>query len=252
MLNHILDILSKAGEDDSNIRPTELYNEGWLLRLTLSAAQAGQLHQREFELFADSTWFCEALLPTQFKAKRGGDNLAETRTHADAAVGHIKVGSKGKADLTLQKDPTQLCIFEAKMYSRLAPGTTNFQDYNQAARNVACIAELISTQQAHVSAFQHLAFYVLTPADASTNHETHEYLKKNRIEEAVRRRVEAYRGRDDYEAKNTWFEECFMPTLKRIEIALLHWEHVVQENPDLIAFLDKCRMLNSKSKDREA
>ncbi len=64
MLEGVSTILETAGGDSSRLRPTELYNEGWMLRLILDWAEthATRAHPLFFERGA--RWFSEALLPS--------------------------------------------------------------------------------------------------------------------------------------------------------------------------------------------
>ncbi len=55
-------------------------------------------------------------------------------------------------------------VLEAKMFGNLSAGVKNASYFNQAARNVACIAELLKRPGRPVTEFKALGFYVLAPA----------------------------------------------------------------------------------------
>jgi len=75
----ILQILRDADTEATVIPATELYNEGWMLRLVLSAA-AETVSCLPFSFSPGSKWFSEARLPSFFLARSRGDPLSETHT----------------------------------------------------------------------------------------------------------------------------------------------------------------------------
>jgi hypothetical protein len=109
-LNIITDLIEAFDHDNPNFRPTEIYNENWLLKAFLHQASEAELRNSTFSFTKGSTWFSEALLPTAFRARYRGDHLAETRTNADGVIGHILIGKKGKADLRLLPDARQFVV----------------------------------------------------------------------------------------------------------------------------------------------
>jgi len=127
----------------------------------LSAAARGvRCLPDAFELGA--RWFSEALLYTPFAARSRGDRLAESVTHADGVIGHRSAGAAVRACTSL-RDATQFVIIEAKMFSGLSTGTTRAPEYDQAARNVACLARALSTNHYLLESYRSLGFWVLAP-----------------------------------------------------------------------------------------
>ena len=110
-----------------------------------------------------STWFSEVLLPTAFKARFQGDPLSEARTNADGVIGQIRIGAKAKTHLELEPHPTQFTVAESKVGRPLSKGTSNARYFDQAARNVACMAEVIARAGKEPSGFDRLEFVVLAP-----------------------------------------------------------------------------------------
>ena len=49
-------------------------------------------------------------------------------------------------------------VIEAKMFSKLSPGVTNAKYFNQAARNVACMAEIANRAGIDPASFEDIAF----------------------------------------------------------------------------------------------
>ena len=124
-LESIQEMLRTAATDQPLFPPTLLYNEGWLLRLVLDWFARHSVQDQLLSFAADANWFSEALLPSPFLARNRGDQLAESWTHADGVVGHFLIGEKGRADLSLETEASQLLVLEAKMFSTLSSGVTH-------------------------------------------------------------------------------------------------------------------------------
>ena len=75
--------------------------------------------------------------------------MGQGRTHVDGVIGHIQVGDKDKAGLTLRHDAEQFVVLEAKLFSPLSAGVRRAATFDQAARNVACIAEVLFRAHRH-------------------------------------------------------------------------------------------------------
>ena len=161
MFNQIINMLKASNTDDGVIPPTEVYNEGWMLRLILDwfSRQATSGHQLSFEKGA--RWYSEILLPSQFLPRFQTDPQAESHTHADGVIGHFAVGRSGKGDIHLHPDARQFVVIEAKIFSDLSKGIKNFKNYDQAARTTACIAETLSIRQRPVTDISKLGFYII-------------------------------------------------------------------------------------------
>src|SRR5882724_4604265 len=84
----LIELLEAAGTESSWIPATQLYNEGWLLRLLLSAASKG-IDCFPFRFQQGARWFSEARLFSAFGARNLGDPDAERTTQADAVVGQF-------------------------------------------------------------------------------------------------------------------------------------------------------------------
>lgn len=245
MHTDIQEILSRCGSKDSVLPPTEVYNEGWMLRLVLNLfdRQRGFHHQLAFE--PEATWYSEALLPSRFLPTKRGDSLAESFTHADGVIGHFKVDSGLRGDASLLPRPSQFIVTEAKLGSSLSAGTKNAPSYDQAARNVSCMAHMLGTAAVQPSSVKRLAFYVLAPHSQIESGVFGELVTKPSIEAKVARRVADYKGKHD-----EWFESVFLPTLQQIELGILSWETVLAAIPDaqqrdaLLEFYNRCLEFN--------
>ena len=118
------ELISSFDPDNPNFRPTEIYQESWLIKLVLQQASTIDDVDHSLGFLPGSTWYSESQLPTAFKARRRGDPLAESRTNADCVIGNIIVGRKAEVDLELVRDTRQLTVIEAKIGSELSSGTS--------------------------------------------------------------------------------------------------------------------------------
>jgi hypothetical protein len=183
-------MLRAASGERPPFPPTLLYNEGWLLRLVLDWFSRHEVEGHPLSFAAGARWFSEALLPSAFLARHRGDRLAESWTHADGVVGHFLIGEGGKADLTPLPGATQLLVVEAKLFSGLSPGVAHAGYYDQAARTVACMAEVLRRAARHPSTMTGLGFYVLAPASQIESGVFARAMAKGLLLEKVRERVE--------------------------------------------------------------
>ena len=241
-------LIDAAGNEPQRFPPTLVYSEGWMLRLVLQWFSGREEPGHPLAFHAGATWFSEALLPSPFRSRHRGDRRAEARTHADGVLGHFTIGSAAKADARLLPEAEQLVITEAKIHSPLSGGTRNAPTYDQAARNVACIAELLSRVSRRPNELETLAFYVIAPQQHINEGGISAKLQKPSIEEAVRLRALAFSPELD-----RWFHEWFLATLKSMTIMPLSWEALIQdvESQDkatgqgLRTFYEKCLKYNS-------
>jgi hypothetical protein len=228
MLNQIMGIyqsLEGIDEQKNYILPTELYNEGWMLKLVLKWFGNHRNIEYKISMNQNSNWFSEALLPSKFLAMSKGDKLAEGYTNADGIYGDFFIGDKGKGDVALNHDCKQFVVTEAKMYSKYAPKVSNVPGYNQAARNVACMCYLVSRTNLTL---EDIGFYTFLPMEQIENEKTFEqYSDINHIKNTVLNRVNLYKGREDYDDKKTWYENDFLPFCDHIKIKLISWEEII-------------------------
>ena len=243
MFDRMTELLQRIDAPHSPLRPTALYNEGWLLKLVLDWCSARAPLSHPFAFFPNARWFSEALLPSHFLATSRGDALAESWTHTDGTIGHVQVGTMGKPDLHLEKDATQLVVVEAKMFSGLSAGTKTAPGFDQAARTVACMAELLARAERHPDKLQRLAFYVVAPAEQIERKVFGDLVKKESIHKKVAARVQAYEGRH-----NEWFHCWFEPTLARTRVDILPWEWVLPRSQEYRSFYENCLKYNRELK----
>ena len=232
-----LNLVSSIDSEKPNFPPTILYNEGWLLRLVVDWFSTSEIRDHPLSFPKDGHWFSEARLPSAFLPRFKGDPLAESHTNADGVIGHFTIGTKGKTDLELTPDATHFVVLEAKLYSGLSKGVKNARYYDQAARSIACIAEVLRQANRKVDSFSSLGFYVLAPKDQIKSRTFSSHLDKKSIKDKVRRRIKPYDRELD-----EWFKDWFTPTLDVIDIQSISWESeldVIRENDPKIGGLLK-------------
>ena len=172
---------------------------------------------------------------------------------ADGVVGHLAIGSGALANVSLTKGALQFVVTEAKMFSPLSQGVTHARDFDQAARNVACIAQVLSVANRPPRELQSLGFFVIAPVEQIDKKRLFDrQLAKSSIGEKVSRRVAQYASSPDHDRKVQWFHQWFEPTLERIRIEAIPWEEIVRFieandarfGPELSAFYNQCCKFN--------
>jgi hypothetical protein len=230
-----------------------------MLRIILDwfSQQVSNKHPLSFS--KDARWYSEILLPSPFLPRFRKDRLAESYTHADGAIGHFTIGLSGKGDINLSPTAKQLVIIEAKMFSRLSGGIKNFKNYDQATRNVACIAEILNKSNVTIQDIPILGFYVIAPEKQLELEPTfHTYLSKDNIKHKVSERVQAYRGEKEEDQKIKWYESQFLPLIQKIDVDALSWEQIIEYvisidkdfGAQLKDFYSKCIKYNQPSADK--
>jgi hypothetical protein len=249
----IYKMLCIAHSDDRKFPATIFYNEGWLLRLVLDWFSRQPVVGHPLDFSSGARWFSEALLPSQFLPRVRGDRLAEGWTHADGIIGHITIGNGALANAALAKDASQFIVTEAKLFAPLSPGVTNARDFDQAARNVACIAEMLCRAERRPERLSSLGFFVLAPAERiDARNLFNPLLSKESINEKVTRRVSQYAGSPEGQRKAQWFRNWFTPALEHIKVSAISWEEIIKAirgkdacfGARLSSFYDECRQFN--------
>jgi len=221
-IDRIRKLLESCTTENPSFPPTLIYNEGWLLRLVLDWFLTHNVPNHLLDFHANAKWFSEALLPSAFLARFRGDPLAESWTHADGVIGHFTIGKDRKTDLSLLEDAKQLVILEAKMFSGLSSGVSNANYYDQAARNVACVAEVFHRAKASPRSLSNIGFYVLAPLSQIEKGVFAKAINRESIKNKVDKRVKDYSG-----TKDQWYSDWFLPTFQQIEIMEISWEEII-------------------------
>ena len=252
VMGRIRHLLEVCGTEGRSFPPTVLYNEGWLLRLVLDWFSTHRVMGHGLDFHDESRWYSEALVPSPFLATRRPDPLAEGWTHADAAVGHFDIGQEGKGDLKLRSEAHQLVIVEAKMLAGLSPGVTNARYYDQAARTVACMAEVLARGRRSPTEVSRLGYCVLAPQEQIRDGTFDKWVNKKSVGTKVERRVSDWVVEHD-DGKRQWHAEWFEPMLEMTRLRVLSWEetigtisdHDVESGDAIGAFYGECLKFNS-------
>ena len=131
-------------------------------------------------------WYSEGLLSSPFLPRSRTDTLAEGYTHADMALGEFDVDASNRGDISIKSSEGTFGVIEAKMGSRLSTGTKNAPSYNQASRNVACIAfNTLSTNH-------NIFFFVVAPEQKIEEHEIRQQVDLKVILEKISNRFDSY------------------------------------------------------------
>jgi len=162
-IERIATLFERCGGPEKNFPPTDLYNEGWMLRLVLDWLSFNPGIDHDLAFATTDKWYSEALIPSAFLPRVRGDKLAESWTHADGVIGDFVIGANREGDLSLAEGASRILVTEAKMFSKLSSGVKNASYFNQAARNVACIAEVICRAQISPSSLEKIGFFVIAP-----------------------------------------------------------------------------------------
>ena len=166
-----------CGDDGTPIARSEVYNETWLLRMVLSCIHdyRGSFNGCKEKIrdtllrIKDAVcvrWISEGGLQPTLKK--------EGTTWTDAIVGSVRIyddidneiDSETKRGILLNCNDKRVgvVVIEAKVGSKLSEGTRNYPDYNQAARNIACLAKLVMHEPEDF--IRKCAFIVFGPRDA--------------------------------------------------------------------------------------
>jgi len=251
----IVAMLTDAHSPGRHFPATLLYNEGWMLRLVLDWFASQPQHEHPLSFSPEATWFSEALLPSQFFASRRGDPLAEGWTHADGVIGHVTIGDGALANTKLKPDATQFIVTEAKLSSPLSPGVKNAPDYDQAARNVACMAQVLNESGRAPADTASIGFFVLAPESQIAAGVFAREMTKASIQGRVEQRINAYDDSEIRSKKLAWYDKTFMPLLSVMSVRCLSWEsiiaHMIRVDPPtgnaLSEFYNLCLRFNEKS-----
>jgi hypothetical protein len=235
---------------------TVFYNEGWLLRFVLDWFSRNRLEGNTLNFAEGARWYSEALLPSQFRPRNKSDPLAEGWTHADGVVGHVRIGDTAIANTTLADNASQFLVTEAKLFSPLSPRVKNAAYFDQAARTVACIAQVLSKAKSSEAKhrpehFSSLGFFVIAPQEQIRANVFRAKISSESIQSKVRKRVSEYPFPARKE-KERWLQDWFVPTLLRMKVGCIAWEDIIRSirtkdanfGSELSDFYEKCLCFN--------
>jgi hypothetical protein len=243
-LINILKSCESKDREQHHFPITEVFNEGWMLRLVLDVLQTVDVPGHPLNFLYGATWYSEARLRPPFlrkpkKALPGGekDSLGEGYTNADGVIGHFtfRKGTKAGLQLTKGEGPRQFIVVEAKMFSGLSSGTTNAPSYNQAARTIACMAEIIRQSGTSLDCLESVGFFVVAPKEKlqqSGKNSLRTYVAHDAIKNAIDQRMADYEAAFRSDKQLYEWKDGVDRLLERLNeenrLALLSWEAVIK------------------------
>lgn len=235
-------------EDGKEIPPiarSEVYNETWMLRLTLALLHDSERDfskikdekkQKALELLWDAlqrNWISEGGLKPAFDK--------EGTTWVDAILGDVTLEEdKSKRGVKVDLSPADshvVVVVEAKMGSALDSDITNSSNYDQAARNIACLAKLVENWEA---LSKKSAFLVFAPKQKLDEWERKKKSVKTLIDnawEVIAAQGRTHQWKDDDNFKNA-------VKYVRDNSTGISWEEVIKSVNCKEGIVDLCKFYN--------
>lgn len=201
------------------INPTILYNEGWMIRLLVKHSIKENIIIEGIKFKGINNWTSEALISSPFIE---APKLREGYTHVDIAIGDFEVDYEISGKLILNS-PKLFGVIEAKMKSNLNPGTSNFKKYNQASRNVACIAKNLLGSDCKSY------FIVVAPKVMIEKNKINDQIDKKTILEQVEKRFDVYD--DSFKTKESYSK--IIDNINKMTIISLSYEEWINKFTNL-------------------
>ena len=245
----VIRLLEQLDTNSRTMPPTLLYNEGWMLRLVLNAGVSG-LIPGDFP--QKSRWYSEAQLRTPFGRDKGAKY--EGNTHADGVIGDFLDTSDTESGLNLASDSKCFLVIEAKMYSPLSSGTKHAPGYDQAARNVACMARTLQRAGCQPKFMSTVGFCVIAPQSQIDSGIFDAPMSPQSIRDRVSNRIQQFTGASHDELIR-WQTDWFLPLVAKMEsqsLKCLSWEHLIEQisstdastGKEIGDFYEKCKQYN--------
>ena len=228
----IMDVMTSVENyfnNKNNILPSEVYNEGWMLRLILKWFSDKRKSGYPLSFNKDAVWFSEGMLEAiSVKSK-------SKYVKPDAIIGNICIGKHGvlnnkncaKAnayfDIRPQFNCSQFIAIEAKMNSSLNKNTVNGIKINQVTKYVIGMSYVLHQSKVKAGNIDDLAFYLLFPAENKKG-EFEKSINRDNIKDNVKLLVES--SHNDY--INEWYENGFIPFMDHLKTGLITWEEILK------------------------
>ncbi len=254
---------------EKNIQPTKLlYNEGWMLRFVLKwFDEHREIKHDMINIEAGSRLFFEAALPTKFselseRELGEKDKLWEPYTTADGVYGNFKFDNddnNGYGNLELLENCKQFVVVEAKMFSPFKKGVKNAKEYNQVARTIACMCNVVANSGQNIEDID-VSFFTIIPKGQEDKIASFKGFNRcDCIKNIIKDRYEQYSSRLDYNDKKNWYDNNFLPLCEKLfggkeSLKLLFWEDIIKFIKDndqtgygesLEKFYDECYKYNN-------
>ncbi len=247
MLKELLGVyeagLINPGKPECLFPETDIFNEGWLLRLVLSEWLTGSGGSGfEFLPFPEGgRAYSEGQLYTPFKARFRADKLAESNTRVDGIVGDFTIKDT-KSGIVLDSDMSYVAVFEAKLFAPIAPGVTNAPRYDQVSRTAGCLINSILDAK---PAGDYDAYLTVLHVDDKHRIDPDLYTPDH-VEKQIARRVRSFLKTGNPGSAVEQFARVWRDVLDHLQIHFHTWEEVLSDmgNEDLDDFYEKCKTFN--------
>ena len=237
----ISEIIKSINSIQPNVNPTEIYNEGWMTRLLVYYSIQQKLKLKKIDFGQIKNWTSEGQISNPFLHAK---EYREGYTHADMALGDFDVNYKKSGRIKVDDKADVFGIIEAKMKSSLSAGTTYAPTYDQASRNVACIA-------CNVKNDCNTFFYVVAPKTQLTKVHRNkkrmiDMVKDKAIEKQIKLRIELHNEHNTTKI----IEKQILERVEKCNIDIITYEEWIKAFQDkkiqrlLDEFYDKCRQWN--------
>ncbi len=249
-IDGVVEMIRELSGENPHLPYSYLFNEGWMLRLILKAAEHESIGHQIPKIESSRHWTSEARLYTPFDESRG--DAYEGFTSADAIVGEFTWDTGTKAGVRLENSATRFEIFEAKMFSKLSKGVKAADWYDQAVRNVACMAQTLARSGIKPcnAALTRVGFWVIAPQSQLDRGLFSTEMAAASMRGKIQRRIGQFTGQG-LEELVLWRDEYFEPLLQRLDnensMGCLSWETLIRQvqtidrRDALDAFYKKCR-----------
>lgn len=225
-LDRIFQLLREIDEDHSCLPRSYIYNEGWMLRLVLDLASRNLIKHEVFTYDKEVRWASEARLSTPFNRARG--RCFEGSTLADGVVGDFEWAPGTRALVRLTREANVFHVFEAKLPSKLSSRVGAANGYDQAVRNVACMAQALALNNQRTCA--RVGFFVVAPSKRIQRGEFSAAMHPDSMREKINQRIEQFSGQGREEL-SLWKELYFEPFLDSLiesnTLRCLSWEEII-------------------------
>ncbi len=219
-----------AKNDDtfSELKPSDLFCEGWLTSILLQYWKTSDLELDFLPVKNGKTkWAREVLLRSPF------EKFGVGTTNSDAVVGHFDFREGTKRGIELDRNAKQFVVLEAKTTSVLTAGTTHWEKFDQATRNVADMAREIRERKLNVEDdFDVVDFIVISAEKMKGKHDT--LLRKDKMKEKIEEMIEEISNGKNKRSEQIkdledWQENYFKPLVEKIEPRCVTWESIIEE-----------------------
>jgi hypothetical protein len=217
------------------INPTVIYNEGWMTRLLVDISIREEITLKGINFGEIKNWTSEALIGSPFIDKDTPKNK-EGYTHPDIILGDFDINYSNSGEITVNQTAQVLGIIEAKMGSNLSKDTKNAGDYNQASRNICCLASQVPNGC-------EIFFMVVAPKEIIEKHSINTQIELATVETQIKNR---------FSTSEKEVDEKILDKVKACIISAISYEEWIdelkkrgdKEIKDIELFYNKCKAHN--------